>query len=95
MPIHELVKQHAFAPEEIKVLVTAFEAALQELQLKDRSDPATMLVAKRIIAVRSRGSVTLFGCARRAWNVPDHFGSPPSFVIVLPRCLPRRPAQLS
>jgi hypothetical protein len=29
MPIHELVKQHAFAPEEIKVLVTAFEAALE------------------------------------------------------------------
>jgi hypothetical protein len=55
MPIHDLVKQHAFAPDEIKLLVTAFEEALEELQLKDRSDPATILVAKRIVELARQG----------------------------------------
>jgi hypothetical protein len=55
MPINELVKQHAFAPDEIKLLITAFQEALEELQLKDRSDPATMLVAKRIIELAQQG----------------------------------------
>jgi hypothetical protein len=55
MPINHLVKEHAFAPDEIKLLVAAFEEALEELQLKDRSDPATMLVAKRIIELAQQG----------------------------------------
>jgi hypothetical protein len=55
VPINDLVKQHAFTPDEIKLLVTAFEEALLELQLKDRDDPATLLVAKRIIALAQRG----------------------------------------
>jgi hypothetical protein len=75
MPIYDALKNHAFAPDEIKLLVAAFEEAvqelqleeaLQELQLKDRSDPATILVAKRIIGLAQRGSATLSGCAKRA-----------------------------
>ena len=37
------------------MLVAAFEEALQELQLTDRSVPATLTVAKRIIAAAQRG----------------------------------------
>jgi hypothetical protein len=55
VPINDLAKQHAFTPDEIKLLVTAFEEALRELQLKDRSDPATLLVAKRIIELAKQG----------------------------------------
>jgi hypothetical protein len=33
MPIHDLMKQHAFAPDEIKLLVTAFEEALRSFTL--------------------------------------------------------------
>jgi hypothetical protein len=55
VPINDLAKQHAFTPDEIKLLVTAFEDALRELQLKDRSDPATLLVAKRIIELAKQG----------------------------------------
>ncbi len=55
MPINHLVKERAFAPDEIKLLVAAFEEALEELQLKDRSDPATMLVSKRIIELAQQG----------------------------------------
>jgi hypothetical protein len=29
MPINHLVKEHAFAPDEIKLLVAAFEEALE------------------------------------------------------------------
>ena len=55
MAINELVKQHAFTPDEIKLLVTAFEEALKESGLVDRDDPATQLVTKRIIEVAQQG----------------------------------------
>jgi hypothetical protein len=55
MPIQKLLQQQAFEPEEIKVLSSAFENALRELGLVDRTDPATQLVAKRIIELAQRG----------------------------------------
>jgi hypothetical protein len=57
MPIVDLIKRnpHAFAPDEIKIIVTAFEDALRELRLVDRQDPATLLVANRIIALAQQG----------------------------------------
>jgi hypothetical protein len=55
MPIQKLLQQHAFEPEEIKVLSSTFEEALLELGLVDRTDPATQLVAKRIIELAQRG----------------------------------------
>ena len=55
MPIKELLKQQSFGPDEIKVLTTAFEEALRELRLVDRTDPATQLVAKRIIELAQQG----------------------------------------
>src|SRR6202051_2065308 len=55
MPIKELLKQQSFEPDEIKVLSTAFEDALRELRLVDRTDPATQLVAKRIIELAQQG----------------------------------------
>jgi hypothetical protein len=55
VPIYRLLKGHVFGPDEIQVLSTAFEGALVELQLVDRTDPATELVAKRIIELAQRG----------------------------------------
>jgi hypothetical protein len=46
---------HSFGPDEVKVLATAFDTALRELGLADRSDPAALLVAKRIIALAQQG----------------------------------------
>jgi hypothetical protein len=55
MPINHLVKEHhSFDPDEIKVLATAFDAALLELGL-GRTDPAALLVAKRIMALAQGG----------------------------------------
>jgi len=39
----------------IAVMVTAFEDALHELRLTDRADPATELVARKVIELAERG----------------------------------------
>jgi hypothetical protein len=50
-----VLKGSAFGPDEIQLLSSAFEAALRELNLVDRSDPATELVAKRVIELVQQG----------------------------------------
>ena len=55
MTIHRLLKNTTFGPEEIERLVTAYEQTLQALDLKDRSDAITQLVAEKIIAVGRLG----------------------------------------
>jgi hypothetical protein len=46
----------AFGPDDVRALASAFESSLRELGLVDRSDPAVLLVAKRVIAVAKEGS---------------------------------------
>ena len=54
-----------FDPDEIRRMTTAYEAALKLLQLQDRGDPVTELIAKKIIEVtRSGESDTAQMCAR-------------------------------
>jgi hypothetical protein len=55
MPLHRLLQDKAFGPDEIAVMVTAFEDALRELRLTDREDPATLMVAQRIIEAAKQG----------------------------------------
>jgi hypothetical protein len=56
MPIRLLLEHgHAFAPEDVKVLIEAFEEALRALKLADREDPLTMTVAKLIIEFAKEG----------------------------------------
>jgi hypothetical protein len=55
MAIYRLLKNGVFGPDEIKVLTTAYEEALRALRLKDRSDPATEMIAKKIIELAQRG----------------------------------------
>jgi hypothetical protein len=45
----------SFDPEDIAKMSAAFEAALGQLGLVDRSDPATMAVAKLIIEFAKAG----------------------------------------
>lgn len=46
---------HSFGPAEIEILVAAYESALAKLQLVGREDPATRLVAKRIMYLAMDG----------------------------------------
>jgi hypothetical protein len=55
VPIYRVLKGSAFAPDDIKVLSDALDAALRELKLVDRTDPAAELVAKRIIERAKQG----------------------------------------
>jgi hypothetical protein len=50
VPIRPFLEHdHSFGPEDIARMSAALEAALSKLGLVDRSDPATMAVAKLII----------------------------------------------
>ena len=41
--------------EDLKAMTSAFEASLVALRLADRTDPAVLLVAKRVIALAKTG----------------------------------------
>jgi hypothetical protein len=56
MPIRALLKDGvAFSPEDARVLIDAFEDTLQTLNLSNREDPLTLLVAKHIIKLAESG----------------------------------------
>ena len=55
MPIHRLLEQLAFGPEDVAVLVNAFEAGLSDLGVDDRRDPTALLLAKRIVQFAQEG----------------------------------------
>jgi hypothetical protein len=53
VPIRPLLKNHAFGPDEIRVLTTAFEDTLHTLRLTNRADPVTEIIAKKIIGTET------------------------------------------
>jgi hypothetical protein len=55
MAIYRLFKTMAFEPEEIAAMSAAYEETLRVLQLADRQDPITELVARKIIEVAGTG----------------------------------------
>src|SRR3982074_2053232 len=57
-----LLQNTTFGPDEIAVLVVAFEGALRQMNLIDRADPATEMVARKTIELpghRERDAVRL------------------------------------
>ncbi|PWT75685.1 MAG: hypothetical protein C5B46_02365 [Proteobacteria bacterium] len=50
-----VVLRSAFGPAEVSVLVAAYDGALAKLQLANRQDPTTLLVAQRIIRLAMDG----------------------------------------
>ena len=55
MAIYRLLQNSAFAPEDIAPLVAAYEDCLRKLELRDRSNPTTELLAKKIIELAQTG----------------------------------------
>jgi hypothetical protein len=50
------IHQHAvFDPETIEIMSTAYEGVCEALNLADRTNPLTYLVAKKIIELAQRG----------------------------------------
>ena len=57
MPIRGMLEGQAFNPHEIAEMAAAFEAALAALNLVDRTDPVTTLIAKAIIDCAKAGEI--------------------------------------
>jgi hypothetical protein len=55
MPIRPFLSGQAFDPEMIEVMSAAFTTVCASLGLADRDDPATRLIAGRIIEHAQRG----------------------------------------
>jgi hypothetical protein len=55
MAIYRLIAAGTFGPDEIKVMIAAYESALTELGISDRKDPLTELIAKAIVNVTATG----------------------------------------
>jgi len=55
MLIHRLLQHGDFGPEATKAMVVAFEDALQELRLTDRTHPIAEIVAVKIIKIAKMG----------------------------------------
>ena len=55
MAIYRSINAEAFAPSERARLAAAYECALEKLHLKDRDDPVTEVLAKKIIEVFKAG----------------------------------------
>lgn len=55
MAIYRLLQNLPLGPEELERLASAYEAALKALQLTNRQDPVTELVARKIIEVGQTG----------------------------------------
>ncbi len=55
MAIYRLIRESVFEPEAIERMTAAYEQALKVLQLTDRQDPITELVARKIIAFAETG----------------------------------------
>jgi hypothetical protein len=55
MATYRLQQNAPLGPEEIGRLVAAYQQTLRTLGLKDRSDPITRLVARRIIDIAQTG----------------------------------------
>jgi PilZ domain len=55
VPIQRLLQQASFGPAEIAELTKAYDAAIELLRLKDRTDPLCELVAAKTILVYRSG----------------------------------------
>lgn len=71
MAIYRLLQQSAFNPEDIDRLVTAFEDSLRALKLKDRSDPLTEAIAKKLIELAQTGERDPRRLRKRAFEALD------------------------
>jgi len=55
MAIYRMIASGTFDPEVVEAMTAAYEMALSDLDLVDRSDPLTELIATSIITVTSTG----------------------------------------
>ena len=55
MPIYRFLRDSDFGPEEIKIIVTAYERTCAKLNLTNEPEQVKQLVAKRVLAIVQTG----------------------------------------
>ena len=55
MPVKRLLAGNQLEPEEVEILIAAFNRALRSLGVVDRNDPLTELIAREIIEIGATG----------------------------------------
>jgi hypothetical protein len=55
MTIHRMLQNVPLGPERIAELVEAYQATLKKLNLVERDDPMTQMIAKKIIEIGQTG----------------------------------------
>jgi hypothetical protein len=68
VPIHKLIANGSFGPDEIEVMKAAYEAALVDVGVSNPDDPITDLIAKAIVNVIANGERSPEVVAQRALN---------------------------
>ena len=68
MAIYRLITNGSFGPDEIEAMTAAYEGALIDLNLTNRNDPLTELIAKAIVNVTATGERDPVMIAQRALN---------------------------
>jgi hypothetical protein len=68
VPIRAMLEANpgVFGPEELRDIVTAFEAVMKDMGLTDRKDPATIMLAKLMIELAKQGQFTTASLRARA-----------------------------
>ena len=69
MPINRLLAKTAFDAEETREIIYAYESVLAFLNLTDRTDPATEMVASQVLSCAADGAIErqrLYDCALAA-----------------------------
>ena len=68
MAIYRLIAIGTFGPDEIETMVAAYEGAVTDLELIDRNDPLTELIARSIVNVTATGERDPETIKKRALN---------------------------
>ncbi len=68
MAIYRLIANGSFGPDEIEVMIAAYEGALIDLCLTNCDDPITELIAKSIVNVTATGERDPVRIKERAIN---------------------------
>ena len=55
MSIYKLIQNNPLGPDEIQRVVAAYEETLHTLGLRDRDDPITLIVAKKVFEIAQTG----------------------------------------
>lgn len=76
MAIYRLLQQTAFSPEDIALLVKAYEDCLRALKLPDQSDAKAEAVAKLVIELAQTG---MRSPAQICQQALERLGSKPPF----------------